>query len=201
MDEHLEDESTQDATVEALEVPEVPEALEAPEVSEPSEPVEPIAEEPAEPIAAEPIAVAPAEAVPLEATAVIDEPTLAPPALPVPEPPLRGVSQTPFLLYLALWVVFIVASATLLFESARTTGVLYSDRYEYAVYAAAALAVFGPLLALIVWLFTRARRTKGERRGLFAASMLAGAGVTFVGSVLWLVLLFVLDLYQAGVFS
>jgi hypothetical protein len=31
--------------------------------------------------------------------------------------------------------------------------------------------------------------------------MLAGAGVTFVGSVLWLVLLFVLDLYHAGVFS
>lgn len=174
MDEHLADESTQDAIVEA---PEVPEAPEAPAVSDAPEPAEPAAEAaPPAPAAAAPLALA-------------------------PEAPPRGVSQTPFLLYLALWVVFIVAAATLLFESARTTGVLYSDNYEYAVYAAAGLALFGPVLALIVWLFTRARRAKPERRGLFAATMLAGAGVTFVGSVLWLVLLFVLDLYHAGVFS
>lgn len=132
------------------------------------------------------------------------EPPAASPAESVPpavDAPRRGVSQTPFLLYLAAWIVFIVASATLLLESARTTGVLYSDRYEYEVYAAAALAALGPLLALVVWIATRLRRTADERRGLFAASMLAGAGVTFVGTVLWLVLLFVLDLYQAGVFS
>jgi hypothetical protein len=141
----------------------------------------------------------PADPEPAPAPAAAAAPAAPPPS--VPAPPFRGVSQTPFLLYLALWIVFIVAAATLLFESARTTGVLYSDRYEYAVYAAAGLALFGPVLALIVWLFTRARRTKDERRGLFAASMLAGAGVTFVGSVLWLVLLFVLDLYHAGVFS
>jgi hypothetical protein len=184
------DESMQDATVE------VPEA---PEVSTPPEPAEFDAAEPVEPSAQEPT-----EAVTRE-DAGVDEtplPTAPAPLAPsIPEAPFRGVSQTPFLLYLALWVVFIVASATLLFESARTTGVLYSDRYVYAVYAAAALALLGPVLALIVWLVTRARRTKDGRRGLFAASMLAGAGVTFVGSVLWLVLLFVLDLYQAGVFS
>lgn len=193
MDEHLPDESTQDAIAETLPVPDVPDAPEVPEVSEPVEPTEPT-----EPATTEPPTPQPAEP---EAPAALAEPLPVTPAPPAPEAPFRGVSQTPFLLYLALWIVFIVAAATILFESARTTGVLYSDRYEYAVYAAAGLALLGPFLALIVWLFTRARRTKAERRGLFAASMLAGAGVTFVGSVLWLVLLFVLDLYQAGVFS
>lgn len=188
MDEHLADESTQDATVEVPEAPDAPVAPVAPAVTEPEAPLTPAAEAPAPEPAPEPPAPAPAPA---------PEPAPA----PAPEAPPRGVSQTPFLLYLALWVIFIVAAATLLFESARTTGVLYSDNYEYAVYAAGALALLGPVLAFIVWLFTRARRTKAERRGLFAATMLAGAGATFVGSVLWLVLLFVLDLYQAGVFS
>lgn len=171
MDEHTEDQSMQDATTDALEA---------------AEQAEPVSPEPVD--VAEPVAARSAEPpVPIAVTST--------------RVPRRGVSQAPFLAYLALWVVYIVASATLLFESARTTGVLYTDRYEYAVYAAAALAALGPIVALSTWIGTRWRRTEDERRGLFAASMLAGAGVTFVGSVMWLVLLFVLDLYHAGVFS
>ncbi len=114
---------------------------------------------------------------------------------------VHGVSWVPFSVYLGAWVVLAVATALGLRGAAIAGGALWSPEYAYTVYGGVGLAAFGPVLSLIVWLVTRSRRERGNRAGLLTSALLRGAGAAFLGSILWLVALYVLDLYRLGVIA
>ncbi len=109
-----------------------------------------------------------------------------------------GISWTPFMAYLALWVVLCVAAVVLLRPAALDGGARWAPEYLYAVYAGLGMTAMGPVLALVVWLVVRARREKDARRGLFVSALVKGAVVTFTGVLLWIVALYILDALAAG---
>ncbi|MDO9557674.1 MAG: hypothetical protein Q7J82_08900 [Coriobacteriia bacterium] len=110
-----------------------------------------------------------------------------------------GVSWSPFLAYLAVWVALCVAVVSLLRPAALDGGARWVPEYLYAVYAGIGMMATGPLLALVTWVATRARREPEARRGLFVSAFVKGAVVTFSGAVLWIVSLYVLDLFASGI--
>lgn len=173
---------------EAEEVPAEEALAETPEEPEtPGPGDEPVESPPAE-IPEEPVPVAP--------TAVDELPPLeAPPG------ESRGVSWVPFSVYLFAWVALAVATVVVLREAAVSGGALWAAEYAYTVFGGIALAVAGPILSLVVWLVARAGRAPGDRKGLLAGSLLLGAGAAFLGTMMWLLALYVLDLYRAGVLS
>lgn len=175
---------------------------EEPEVAEETpEPEEAPADE--EAVEAQPEEVAEgeeaAEAQPEEAVEAVPEPETAPEL--EPESKTGGVSWVPFSVYLLAWVVLAVGTVVVLRDAALAGGALWAEEYVYTVYGGIGLAAAGPVLALIVWLMTRTRRSAEDREGLFVSSLLLGAGMTFLGTILWLVALYVLDLYRIGVLS
>lgn len=134
-----------------------------------------------------------------EAVEAVPEPETAPEL--EPESKTGGVSWVPFSVYLLAWVVLAVGTVVVLRDAALAGGALWAEEYVYTVYGGIGLAAAGPVLALIVWLMTRTRRSAEDREGLFVSSLLLGAGMTFLGTILWLVALYVLDLYRIGVLS
>lgn len=135
---------------------------------------------------------------------VTDEPDVEPEVdvTDVPEPDaVHGVSWVPFSVYLGAWVVLAVATAVGLRGAAIAGGALWSPEYVYTVYGGVGLAAFGPVLSLVVWLIAWSRRGRGDRAGLLTSALLRGAGAAFLGSILWLVALYVLDLYRTGVIA
>jgi hypothetical protein len=115
-----------------------------------------------------------------------------------PEEVPASVSWVPFSVYLGLWVVLAVATVVLLRTPAAAGGALWAPEYALSVYGGVALVALGPVLALIVWLFARSKAEPEHRTGLLTSALLRAAGATFIGVVLWLVALYVLDLYRAG---
>lgn len=115
--------------------------------------------------------------------------------------PVYGVSWVPFSVYFGAWVVLAVATVIGLRGPALAGGALWAPEYAFTVYGGLGLAAFGPVLALVVWLVTRSRRASGERIGLLTSALLRGAGAAFLGAILWLIALYVLDLYRLGVFA
>ncbi len=109
-----------------------------------------------------------------------------------------GISGAPFLVYLALWVILCVAAVFLLRPAALDGGARWAPEYLYAIYAGIVMTGAGPLLSLVVWLVVRSRREPDERRGLFVSALVKGAATTFTGAVLWIVALYVLDLFASG---
>ncbi|MBN2404893.1 MAG: hypothetical protein JXE06_04875 [Coriobacteriia bacterium] len=109
-----------------------------------------------------------------------------------------GISWTPFMAYLALWVVLCVAAVVLLRPAALDGGARWVPEYLYAVYAGLGMTALGPVLALVVWLVVRARREEDGRRGLFVSALVKGAVVTFTGVLLWIVALYILDALAMG---
>lgn len=110
----------------------------------------------------------------------------------------RGVSLVPFSLYLLAWVVLAIASFALLKDDAAAGTVLQSVEYGRIAAAGLVLAAAGPALALAVWIVTWAARPPGRRAGLLADALLKGGGAALVGTVLWLVALFALDVCCRG---
>ncbi len=144
------------------------------------------AAEPDEPVEAEVAEAEPAE--PEESTESTGAPEEAP----------SSVSWVPFSLYLGLWVVLAVATVVLLRTPAAAGGALWAPEYALSVYGGVALVALGPILALVVWLVARAKAEPEHRTGLLTSALLRSAGATFVGVILWLVALYMLDLYRAG---
>ncbi|MDP3631101.1 MAG: hypothetical protein Q8S43_09175 [Actinomycetota bacterium] len=115
--------------------------------------------------------------------------------------PVYGVSWVPFSVYLAAWVVLAVATVVGLRGPALAGGALWAPEYALTVWGGVGLAACGPVLGLVVWLVTRSRRDPEERSGLLTSSLLRAAGAAFIGAMLWLIALYVLDLYRLGVFA
>lgn len=179
-----------------VEVTEESEGIDEPEVGIAEEP-EP---EPESDVESEPEP----EAVEEPEVEVTEEPEVEPKPEPSEAPesgPVHGVSWVPFSVYLGAWVVLAVATAVGLREAAIAGGALWSPEYVYTVYGGVGLAAFGPILSLIVWLVARSRRERGDRAGLLTSALLRGAGAAFLGSILWLVSLYILDLYRTGVIA
>lgn len=109
-----------------------------------------------------------------------------------------GLIWLPFALYLGLWVTLAGLSAYFLHGATLDEPARWLPEYEPLLWAGVSLTALGPVLSLAVWLVSRARRPKGERRGLFASAMTRGALVTFFGVLLWLGTLFVLELLATG---
>jgi len=162
----------------------------------------------AEPSAEQDEVETPEEQDDAEAAVTEAEPTEAEPApAPAPEPgPIealaieepRGISWTPFLVYLAVWIVLCVGVVVSLRPAALDGGARWAPEYLYVIYAGIGMTVAGPLLSLVAWLFTSARREKGHRHGLFAAALVKGSVVTFTGALLWFISLYVLDMLASG---
>lgn len=160
-----------------------------------------------EPVSDVPVQI---DAVSAEEPEATSEPEVVPEAAPEPEAtpepeavepfaeaPAYSVSWVPFSAYLGLWIVFAVATFTVLRANAAG-GVLWIPEYAFSVYGGIVLVVLGPVLGLVVWLFARRGAGPEHRRGLLASALLRAAGATFVGAILWLVALYALDLYRAG---
>jgi len=113
-------------------------------------------------------------------------------------PAAGGVSWVPFAVYLLAWIVLATGTVLLLRESAIAGTVLWADRYAYTVYGGVALAILAPIISCVVWVVTRARRQPEQRQGLFVSALLMGASSSFLGASLWLLALYVLDLYRMG---
>ena len=167
----MSDENPNDTIEQDVEQGEVPEAV----LEEPADALV------VEPPAAEPVAVTEAAVE----DAGIEEPS--------------GIGWTPFLVYLAAWVVLSVGAVVLLRPAALEGGARWAPEYPYAIYAGIGMMAVGPLLAIVVWLATRARREIDARHDLFVSAFVKGALVTFTGVVLWIVALYVLDLFTSGI--
>jgi len=183
------------------EEPEEPRLFESESAEEPEAEVEPaLAEEPEPDVAGEPEPDVAGEPEP----DVAGEPEVEvePAEEPEVEPEVvHGVSWVPFSVYLGAWVVLAVATAVGLRGPALSGGALWAPEYVYTVYGGVGLAAFGPVLSLAVWLVARSRRERGDRAGLLTSALLRGAGAAFLGAILWLVALYVLDLYRLGVLA
>ena len=179
----------------SVELPILEPEAEAEAEAEPGPDAEPEADAEAEPEAdAEPEAEPAPEPEPASEAA-------APTPEPVPEAPLEAphsVSWVPFSIYLALWVILAVATVLVLRTPAAAGGALWAPEYVYSVYGGIALVALGPILAIFVWLSARRKVEAGHRTGLLTSSFLRAAGATFIGVILWLVALNLLDLYRVG---
>ncbi|TDB38081.1 MAG: hypothetical protein D9V44_08545 [Actinobacteria bacterium] len=154
----------------------------------------PVAEEPEEPDAAGDVPVAEEP----ESAAQQAEPEETPVPVATPEGVPFSVSWVPFSVYLGLWVVLAVATVVLLRTPAAAGGALWAPEYALSVYGGVVLVALGPVLALVVWLIARSKAEPAHRTGLLTSALLRAAGATFIGVILWLVALYVLDLYRAG---
>jgi hypothetical protein len=106
-------------------------------------------------------------------------------------------ARLPFWLYAVAWLVFAVGMAVALWPHATAP---FTDRplYAWFVLGGAALALLGPVTALVAWLALRAGSDPDERAGLGRALFLRASVATLTGSALWWAALIVLDLRRAG---
>ncbi|MDZ4655191.1 MAG: hypothetical protein U1F44_04890 [Coriobacteriia bacterium] len=118
-------------------------------------------------------------------------------AIAIEEP--CGISWTPFLAYLAVWVVLCVSAVVLLRPAALDGGARWAPEYLYVAYAGIGMTAAGPLLSLVVWIAVRVRRERNARRGLFTSALVKGSVVTFTGAILWIVALYVLDMFASSI--
>lgn len=109
-----------------------------------------------------------------------------------------GLTWVPFAVYLGLWVVLAGLSAYLLYGATPDRPARWMSEYVPLLWSGVALTAVGPLLSVTVWLVARGRRSKSERRGLFASAMTRGALAAFFGVAIWIATLFVLELVASG---
>ena len=108
-----------------------------------------------------------------------------------------GVPLWPFLVYLAIWLVF---SGVLVWQSlmAPTGTPIYEIVvYRYSILVGLILTAIGPLLAIGVWLAVWTNHPS-SRKGLFSRSFIIGAVTTMAGVLVWLVALGILDTMRLG---
>lgn len=160
----------------------------------------------AEPSESEQNATAPSENPPAAEPEAADAPE--PPAEPAhaqPEPAFLGAIDEavstgaptwPFVIYEGIWAAFAAALVVMLRDAPE--GPLYGEPlYAASVAAGLILTGFGPALIVVVWLLSGGTQ-KGRRASVFVSSLLKGAVATFLGAVLWIVALVVLDQLRLG---
>ncbi|MBA4369952.1 MAG: hypothetical protein C0418_00020 [Coriobacteriaceae bacterium] len=179
--------------------------------AEAAEPDEPLEEAASDPVTAEQAPEeAEAETAP-ETMPGAEEPETAeaetPPDAPEPAPtdapePVQvvvaaGIPKWPFVVYVAVWAVYAASGVTVLFSNPAASPV-ESAYYGPLLLGGLALAMLGPVLALIVWMRTRATTPQHLRHGLFVTALVRGAAATFAGVALWVVGLIMLDALRLG---
>lgn len=146
-------------------------------------------QETAEPSADSEAAVEPATASDL--ADVVVSPELVPEKLRSPIP------WWPFWALTFVWIALCGAAAYFLTRDPSMPS-LRQEAYTFVVAAGLALTVLGPLLAIVVWAFSR-RGVPAERRpGMFVTSLLRAAVITFLGVVAWTGTLIFVDALRLG---
>jgi hypothetical protein len=109
----------------------------------------------------------------------------------------RTGARLPFWLYAGAWLLFAVGMSVALWPDA-TSAFTALPLYTWFVLGGAALAVLGPVIALVVWLVIRSGSDPDERAGLVRALLLRASLAMLTGSLLWWAALVLLDLRRAG---
>ena len=104
----------------------------------------------------------------------------------------------PFIAYGLSWAALAAASYMLLTGVDAQTPAFRQEYYPYLVLAGLVLTLLGPLLAVMVWLVSWFQAGKGRRGGLFTRAIVRGATLTFLGVVLWVGCLVLVDALRLG---
>jgi hypothetical protein len=107
-------------------------------------------------------------------------------------------AKLPAWAYAGVWVVFAAVMTYLLWPTATKPFIEQPD-YAYMVVGGLALAVAGPVVALLTWLFARMGTTASERIGLVRAVWMRCMLATVFGVAIWWLALYALDLHRKGV--
>ncbi len=107
-------------------------------------------------------------------------------------------AKLPAWAYAGVWVVFAGVMTYLLWPTAAKPFIEQPD-YAYMVVGGLALAVAGPVVALLTWVFVRMGTTASERIGLARAVWIRCMLATVFGVAIWWLALYALDLHRKGV--
>lgn len=110
-----------------------------------------------------------------------------------------GLTWIPYALYLGGWIALAGVSAYLLGSASADQPALWMPEYPALVFSGIVLAALGPVLSLAVWIIARSRRPAEGRRGLLASALTRGALVAFFGAMIWIVSLYLLEVFSGGV--
>mgnify|MGYP006910657723 CR=1 FL=1 len=102
----------------------------------------------------------------------------------------------PFVLYGLTWVIFAVVTIVLLGDVPSGSTVVAQAEYPGVLAAALALAIAGPLLALIVWGLTWYRASAARGGSIFSSAMLRAAVALAVGVAAWWAALTYVDMIR-----
>ena len=113
---------------------------------------------------------------------------------------VRGdtVSIWPFVGYVGVWVVLAALSVWQLLQTPTDQAVFDTQFYTLVVAGGVALTAVGPVLALVVWLWSWIGKEGVSKASLFFSALLNGAIATFAGVAIWWVALVVLDYLRLG---
>lgn len=103
----------------------------------------------------------------------------------------------PFWMLTFVWVALCGAAAYFLTRDPSMPS-LRQEAYTFVVAAGLALTILGPLLAIAVWAFSRGSVPHERRPGMFVASLLRAAVITFLGVVAWTGTLIFVDALRLG---
>ena len=109
-----------------------------------------------------------------------------------------GVPVWPFMVYLALWVIFAGLLIWQFLAAPAGTPIYELTIYGPSILGGLVLTALGPLVALAVWLVVWLSRPRGARAGLFSRSLIIGAVTTLAGVALWLIALGAVDMLRLG---
>lgn len=142
---------------------------------------------------------------PVELEVSSDAAPEAPPGSPpVAEPsaPCRARSYVPgwpFVLYLMVWAGLAAITIVSLRNPGSPAVPLEDEAYPVLLAAGVVLVGCGPVLSVLVWLAARAKAPSDCRSGLFATSLVLGAGATLFGVVAWWGALLLVDALRLGI--
>ena len=103
---------------------------------------------------------------------------------------------TPFVVYGLAWIVLAVVTIVLLGDVPSGATVVAQAEYPGVLAAALALAIAGPLLALIVWGITWYRASVARGGSIFSSAMLRAAVALAVGVAAWWAALAYVDMIR-----
>ncbi len=111
--------------------------------------------------------------------------------------PRDSVPWTPFIVYVAVWVVFAGVVIWRFSDVPQGQAVYDSPFYPLSVLAGVALTVAGPLLSLATW--AAAWGAPGASRwGQFVSALVKGSVATACGVLLWWIALVIVDQVRLG---
>ena len=114
------------------------------------------------------------------------------------EKPRTKVSWWPFAVYILAWLGGAGYVVWKLQETPTTLGAYEPALYEQSLRAALALLAFGPALLLIVWLASWIGRKNSRIGAMFISALVRGATATFIGALIWMGALLLLDYLRLG---